>query len=137
MVKYMYDIENFADPHVESDEVVHVESSHTQTQHKKEGGILGEIKSLLNTNASTILSISISIAIGTAFNTTIMSFISDIIRPLCIKVLLFSGIYHLFYIDQIVNQQNINVGFFISSVVSFIVLCLLCYQINNNLINYL
>ena len=132
--------ENFVE--VRQGEIEHTEintESGTKNNHSKSKGILGEIKELLNTNASTILTISISIAIGTAFNTSIMSFISDIIRPLCVKLLIYSGIHNMFYnIDQIVNlQQDVNVGIFISSIVSFVVLCLLCYQINKNLINYL
>jgi hypothetical protein len=136
----MYNFDNFEVSEPEHD-IVHAEGGQTENEKKtKKNGILGEINSLLNTNATSIITISISIAIGTSFNTAIMSFISDIIHPIFIKLLLFSGLHHMFYnIEQIVNlqQQSINVGLFISSVLSFMLLCLLCYQINENLMKYI
>ncbi len=107
---------------------------------KKKIGILDEIKKLLTTNTNTIITISISIAIGTAFNTLVTSFISDVIRPLCIKLLLLTQLQHVLYnVDQVVDlqKQDINISIFISSFVSFLILSLLCYQINTNLMKYL
>jgi len=133
--------ENFEPVHSEHVEIAVIsgETGHKKSD-KKENFILNEIKDLLNTNASSIITVSISIAIGTSFNNAIMSFISDIIHPLAVKFILFSGIHNFLYdIDQIIGLQktSVNVGIFISSILSFLLLCLLCYQINTNLMKYL
>ena len=138
----MYNFDNFEVAEPEHHIVAESGQSGQNENEKKtkKNGILGEIHSLLNTNATSIITISISIAIGTSFNTAIMSFISDIIHPIFIKLLLFSGLHHIIYnIEQIVNlqQQSINVGLFCSSVLSFMLLCVLCYQINANLMKYI
>ena len=107
----------------------------TQSQsnkNSKKQSLLENIKTLLNSQHSTILTYSIGIAIGASFKDLITSFISNIIQPLFIKLLILSNVNSLYNLEQYVSLEKnaLNFATFLSSLASFIILCILLYYVN-------
>ena len=91
------------------------------------------LKSLLSTKTGTILTTAIGIAIGAGFKDLITSFISNIIQPIIIKLLVISDVNNIYNLSQYVSPQNnaLNISNFLVSLFSFIILCISTYYISD------
>jgi large-conductance mechanosensitive channel len=103
-----------------------------QPQKKHKFVLLDNIKTLLNAKTGIVLTYSIGIAIGASFKDLIASFISNIIQPLFIKLLILSNVNSIYNLEQYVSLEKnaFNFATFISALVSFLFLCILLYYVN-------
>lgn len=90
-------------------------------------------KSVLSIKTVTMLGTAIGIAIGAGFKDLITSFISNIIQPIIIKLLVISDVNNIYNLSQYVSPHNnaLNISNFLVSLFSFIILCISIYYINN------
>lgn len=91
------------------------------------------LKSVLSTKSGTILATAIGFAVGAGFKDLITSFISNIIQPIIIKLLVISDVNNIYNLSQYVSPHNnaLNISNFLVSLISFIILCISIYYINN------
>jgi small-conductance mechanosensitive channel len=95
--------------------------------------IIDIIKSILNAKSGTILATAIGMAIGTGFKDLNTAFISNVIQPMIIKLLVISNIDSIYNLDRFISPENnaLNLSNFLVSLFSFIILCISIYFISN------